>query len=105
MREYRDLVDPKRWEPATSKENSQYQPSLPKAYNVAIEQSINKYLEQVHFKRRHSENSSGSRRGSSARSDITYHKCGKKVHIQKDCRSKGNVSNGNLPKKSINELP
>ena len=36
--EYRDLVDSKRWEPATNKENSQEQPSLPKAYTVAIEQ-------------------------------------------------------------------
>ena len=35
-REYRDLVDSKRWEPATSKENSQDQPSLQKAYTVAI---------------------------------------------------------------------
>ena len=30
-REYRDLVDSKQWEPATSKEKSQDQPSLPKA--------------------------------------------------------------------------
>ena len=37
-REYRDLVDSKRWEPATSKEKSQDQPSIPKAYTVAIEQ-------------------------------------------------------------------
>ena len=37
-REYRDLVDSKRWEPATSKEKSQDQPSLPKAYTVDIEQ-------------------------------------------------------------------
>ena len=35
-REYRDLVDSKRWEPATSKEKSQDQHSLPKAYTVAI---------------------------------------------------------------------
>ena len=34
------LVDSKRWELATSKENSQDQPSLPKAYTVVIEQSI-----------------------------------------------------------------
>ena len=31
MQEYRDLVDSKRWEPATSKEKSQEQPSLPNA--------------------------------------------------------------------------
>ena len=43
-REYRDLVNSKRWEPATSKEKSQDQPSLPKSHTVAIEQSINKAL-------------------------------------------------------------
>ena len=57
--EYRDLVDSKRWEPATSKEKSQYQPSLPKAYTVAIEQLVNKDLKQVDFKIRLSVNNSG----------------------------------------------
>ena len=33
-REYRDLVDSKQWELATSKEKSQNQSSLPKAYPV-----------------------------------------------------------------------
>ena len=42
--EYLDLVDSKRWEPDTSKEKSQDQPSLPKAYTVTIEQTINKSL-------------------------------------------------------------
>ena len=37
-REYRNLVNSKRWEPTTSKEKSQDQPSLQKAYTVAIEQ-------------------------------------------------------------------
>ena len=102
--EYRDLVDSKRWEPATSKEKSQDQPSLPKAYHVVIEQSINKAFKQVDLKSRQSGNGSGSRSGSSARLDITCHKCSKKVHIQKDCRSKVNGSSGNSPKKSKNEL-
>ena len=52
--EYRDLVDSKRWETAASKEKSQDQPSLPKAYTVAIEQSINKALKQVDFRIRRS---------------------------------------------------
>ena len=104
-REYRDLVDSKRWEPATSKENSQDQPSLPKAYTVVIEQSINKALKQVDSKIHRSGNGNGSEIGSSARSDITCYKCGKKVHIQKDCRPTINVSSGNTPKKSTNELP
>ena len=67
-REYRNHVDSKRWEPITSKEKSQDQPSLPKAYTLVIEQSINKALKQVDFKIRHSGNVSGSGRGSSDRS-------------------------------------
>ena len=103
--EYRYLVDSKRWKPANSKEKSQEQPSLSKAYTVDIGQSINKALKQVDFKSRHSGNISGSGRGSSARSDITCHKCGKKGHIHKDCRSNRNGYIGNSPKKSTNELP
>ena len=37
-REYRNLVDSKMWEPATSKEKSQYQHSIPMTYTVSIEQ-------------------------------------------------------------------
>ena len=44
MQEYRNIVDSKQWEPATSKEKYQDQLSLPKAYTVVIEQSINKAL-------------------------------------------------------------
>ena len=46
-REHRDLVESKRWEQTTSKEKSQGKPSLPKAYTMSIEQSINKALKQV----------------------------------------------------------
>ena len=52
--EYYNLVASKRWEPATSKEKSQDQTSLPNAYTVDIEQSINKALKQVYFKSRRS---------------------------------------------------
>ena len=72
---------------------------------MAIEQSINKALKQVAFKSQNSGNGSGSRRGSSTRSDKTCHKCGKRGHIQIYCRSKENGSSGKTPKKSINELP
>ena len=99
-------MDSKRWEPATSKEKSQDQPSLPNSYIEAIEQSINKALKQVDFKSRCSGNGSGYGRGSSTRSDNdTCHKCGKKGHTKKDYRSTGNGSSGNTPKKSINEIP
>ena len=43
-------MDSKRWEPATSKEKSQEQPLLPKAYTMDIEQSINKAVKKVDFK-------------------------------------------------------
>ena len=102
--EYRNIVDSKQWEPATSKEKSQDQPSLPKAYTVAIGKTINTALKQVDLKSRRRGNGSGSGRGSSARSDITCHKCGKQGHIQIDCRSKVNGSSGNSPKKFKNEL-
>ena len=72
---------------------------------MSIEQSINKALEQVGFKSRHSGNGGVSEGGSSARSDMTCHKCGKKGHNQKYYRSKLNGSVGNPPKKSTNELP
>ena len=88
-------MDSKRWEPLTSKEKSQDQLSLSKAYTAAIEKSINKALKQVDFKSRRSGNVSGSGKGSFARSDITCHKCGKKGQTQKYCRSKGNGSSGN----------
>ena len=88
-REYRNLVDSNRWEPATSKEKSQDQPSLPKTYNVVIERSTNKALDQIGFKSRRSENVSGSGRGSSAMSDITCHKCGKKSHFPLTCSLSG----------------
>ena len=78
MREYRDLVNSKRWEPATRKGKSHDQPSLPKAYTGAIEQSIKKALKQVSFKSRRSGNVSGSGKGSFAKSDGKCHNCGKK---------------------------
>ena len=71
---------------------------------MAIEQLINKALKQVDLKSLRSGNVSGSVIGSYVRSDITCHKCGKKGHIQKDCRPTGNGSSGNTPKNSTNEL-
>ena len=79
--------------------------SLTKSYTVAIEQLINKALKQGYFKSLLSGNGSGSGKGSFARSDGKCHRCDKKGHIQKYCRSKANGSNGSTPKKSINELP
>ena len=89
MQEYRDLVDSKRWEPDTSKEKSQYQPSLLKSYTVAIEQSTNKTLKKIDLKSHRSGNDSGSVKVSSARSDVTCHKCGKKGPYTERLQVKG----------------
>ena len=72
---------------------------------MSIEQSINKALKQFYLIIRRSGKGTGSGRGSSSRSDITCHKCDKKGHIKKECRSTGHGSSGNTSKKSINELP
>ena len=70
-----------------------------------IEQFINKALKQVYLKIRSIVYVSGSGRGSYGRSDITCRKCGKKINIQKDYRSKGNGYSGNSPDKSKNDCP
>ena len=79
-------------------------------YGFLAQKSLREYSNivnsnQVDFKSQRSGNGSGSGRGSSARSDKTCHKCGKKGHIKKYFRSTGHGSSGNTPKKSINELP
>ena len=98
-------MDSKGWEPATSKEKSQDQPSLPKSHTVAVYKSTNKALKKVDFKRRCSGDVSGSGLGSYSRSYTTCQKCGKKGHTKKDCRSKGNGFSGKPDKKYSNELP
>ena len=58
-------------------------------YGLLSQESLREYSnivnsKQVDFKSRSSGNGSGSERGSSARSDKTCHKCGKKGNIKKD---------------------
>ena len=71
---------------------------------MAIEQLVNKALNQVDFKSHCIGNGSGSGGGSSIKLDVTYHKCGKKVHIKKDCKSKVTRYSGNPLNNSKNEL-
>ena len=72
---------------------------------MAIDQLEKKYLKQVEFKSHHSVNCSGSGGGSSARSNVTCHKCVKNCHIYKDIKSMGTGSSGNPTKKSTKYLP
>ena len=79
-------------------------------YGLLAQESLREYSnsvnsKQVDFKSRRNGNGSGSVKGSFAKSDGKCHKCGKNGHIQKDCKSKGNGSGYNIPKKSMNELP
>ena len=93
--EYDDLVDSKWWEPDTRKTKYQDQPSVPKAYTVDIKQSIIKALKQVDFKSRRGGNGGCYGGGSSTRSDITCHKCGKRDHVQKNAAGQmENLSKG-----------
>ena len=103
-REYHNLFHSKRRERTTGKDKFQDQHSLLKAYTAVIEQSVNKALNQVDFKSRRIGNDIISRGGSSVKSNVTCHKCGKKIHINKYCRSKVNGSSGNPPKNSANDL-
>ena len=103
--EYQKIINSKRWEPDTVKENYQYQYFLPNSYTVAIDHYFNKTLKKVDFKILRSGNCSGSGEGSYTMSNVTCHKCGKKVHTQKDCRSNGTVSSGNTYNKYKNKLP
>ena len=72
---------------------------------MATDQLVNKALKQIDFKIRHNGNGSGSGGESSIKSNLSCHKCGKKGHIKKYCRSKGNGSSGNSPRNYANELP
>ena len=71
---------------------------------MIIEQSVKKDVNQVDFKIHRSGNGSGSGGGSSVKSNVTCHKCGKKGHIHKYCRSKVTASSDNPHNKSANEL-
>ena len=72
---------------------------------MAIEKLANNALNKVVFNIRKIVNGVDSGGGSSARSNIIFHKCGKKVRIDRNCRSKGFFSSGNSSKNSIDELP
>ena len=61
IHEYHNIFESKRWEPTDSKKNSKYEPLLLKDSTVSTEATVNKTVEKVYFKSRHSgkDNKSG----------------------------------------------
>ena len=74
-------------------------------FNVEIESPVNNNMEKVYCKIRHKGNDNKSGVGSSTKSVVTCHKCGKMGHIKRDCKSNINVSGGGIYKISTRNLP
>ena len=94
MREYSNIVDSKRWEPNDIKKISKDEYLSLAAYTVAIKSPVNKTVEKVYCKGRHKGKENKSGVGSSTKSVITCHKCGKKGHQKRNCKSNRNGQNG-----------
>ena len=75
------------------------------ASTMENESLFNKTVEKVCCKIRHKGNKNKYRVGSSTKSDVTCHNCGKKVHLKRNCKSDRNGYNGELSKTSKRKLP
>ena len=53
LREYRNIVDSKRWEPTDSKKTFKYDPLLVMNSNVVMEDPVNKTVDKFYCKNRH----------------------------------------------------
>ena len=105
LREYSNNVKSKRWEPTDIKKMSKDKSLLLTASTVAIESQVNKTVEEVYCKIRQKGKDNKSGVGSSTKSGVTCHSCGKKGHSKSDCKSNRNGSNGVLSKTSTRKLP
>ena len=72
---------------------------------MAIGYPVNKAVDKVYSKIRHKGKDNIDVVGSSTKSDVTCHNCGKKGHLKINCKSNGNVSNRELSKTSTRKLP
>ena len=72
---------------------------------MAIDQLVNKALNQVEFKGCNSVNGSGSVVGSYAKSNLICHKCGRNGYFQKNLRSKGNCYKVNSIQNPTEKIP
>ena len=77
MREYRNIFDSKRWEPTDNKKIYKDEPLLLVAFNVSIEAPVNNTVEEDYCKIHHKDKDNKSVVGSSTKSVVTFHKCGK----------------------------
>ena len=75
MHEYRNIVESKKWENTDSKKISKYDYLLLKAYNVTIEDPVNKTVEKVYLRICHNGKENKYRVGFSTKSVATFHKC------------------------------
>ena len=79
FREYSNIADSKRWEPTDIKNISEDESLLLTASTVAIESPINKNVEKFYCKICHRGKDNKSGLGSSTKSDVTCHNCGKRA--------------------------
>ena len=75
------------------------------ASTVAIEYPVNKTVDKVYGKISHKGKENKSGVGSSTKSDVTCHNCGKKGHLKRNWKSNRNGSNERLSNTSIIKLP
>ena len=105
MREYRKIVKSKRWKPTDIKMVSKDGSLILRASTVAIGSPINNTVEKVYCKIRHKGKDNKSGVGSSTKSDVNCHNCGKRGHLKRNSKSNRNGSNGKLSETSTRKLP
>ena len=75
------------------------------ASTMAIESPVNNTVEKVYCEIRHKEKDNKSGVGSSTKSDVTCHNCGKRGNFKRNFKSNRNGSNAELSKTSTRKLP
>ena len=84
LREYSNIVNSKRQEHTDIKKISKDESLLMTASAVAIESPVNKTVDIVYCKIFHKGKDNKSGVGSSTKSDVTCHNCGKRVHLKRN---------------------
>ena len=80
FREYSNIVNSKQWEPTAIKKISKDEYLLLTDSTKAIESPVNKTVEKVYCKIRHKGKDNKFGVGSSTKSNVTCHNCGKRGH-------------------------